>query len=295
MIARRQNTVSMGYVIRRAGAIVDHHMSKPPVPAIVFTDIDSAPPIRLFDRGDRLAELLETLAVRRITLVLCSRRTRAEVEGIRQDLGVFHPFVCENGAAAFVPERYFGSDLENTRKVGGYQAIEFGSSYEQVTATLRRVADRLGLCIQGFHDMSVEQVSREHGLSLLEARLAKLREYSEPFRLLSANPVAEYRLLKALGAAGLRCVALGRFHHAATVPGPAAAAAVLTTLYRVAFGNIVTATIGDGAQAADLAPRVDLRLEAPAGGPGDWFAAIVRDIDNIREARLARPAARYAR
>ncbi len=270
-------------------------MSKHLVPAIVFADIDSAPPARLFDRGDRLAALLETLAVSRITVVLCSRRTRAEVESIRQDLGIFHPFVCENGAAAFVPERYFGSDLENTRKVGGYQAIEFGSPYEQVVETLRRVADRLGLRVQGFHDMSVEQVSREHGLPLLEARLAKLREYSEPFRLLSANPVAEYRLLKALGAAGLTCVSLGPFQHAGTVRGAGAAAAVLTTLYRVAFGSIVTATVGDGVPAADIALRVDLRLDTPAGGPLDWLEAIVRDIENIRAARLSRPAARYAR
>jgi mannosyl-3-phosphoglycerate phosphatase len=270
-------------------------MSKLPVPAIVFADIDSAPPVRLFDRGDRLAALLEALAVRRITLILCSRRTRAEVEGIRQDLGIFHPFVCENGAAAFVPERYFGSELENARKVGGYQAIEFGSPYDHVVDSLRRVADRLSLRVQGFHDMSVEQVSREHGLSLLEARLAKLREYSEPFRLISANPVAEYRLLKALGAAGLTCATLGPFHYAGTVPGTGAAAAVLTTLYRVAFGSIITAAVVDGTAAADLTPRVDVRLEMPAGGPVDWLDAIIRNIDIMRDARLSRPAARYAR
>lgn len=271
------------------------HMSKLPVPAIVFVDVDSAPPVRLFDGGDRLATVLETLAVRRITLILCSRRTRAEVESMRQDLGIFHPFVCENGAAAFVPERYFGSELDNTRNVGGYQAIEFGAPYGQVVDTLRRVADRLRLRIQGFHDLSVEQVSREQNVPLLEARLAKLREYSEPFRLLSANPVAEYRLLKALGAAGLTCATFGGFQYAGTVAGAGAAAAVLATLYRVAFGSIVTAAAGDGTAAADIAPRVDVRCETPIGAPVDWLEAIVRNIDVVRDARLARPAARYAR
>lgn len=270
-------------------------MSKLPTPAIVFVDIDSAPSVRRFDRGDRLAGLLETLAVRRITLVLCSRRTRAEVESIRQGLGIFHPFVCENGAAAFIPERYFGSELDNTRKVGGYQAVEFGSPYERVVETLRRVADRLGLRVQGFHDMSVDQVSRERGLPLLEARLAKLREYSEPFRLLSANPVAEYRLLKALGAAGLTCITLGPFHHAGTVPGAGTAAAVLAGMYGVAFGAIVTAVVGDGVLAADIASRVHVRLEAHSGGPADWLDSIVQNIDNIREARLPRLRARHAR
>jgi mannosyl-3-phosphoglycerate phosphatase len=269
-------------------------MSKLPVSAIVFADIDSAPSAPLSDGGGRRAALLEMLAVRRITLVLCSRRTRAEVESIRQDLGIFHPFVCENGAAVFMPERYFGSDLDNTRKVGGYQVIEFGSPYEQVVDTLRRVADRLSVRVLGFRDMSVEQVSREHGLSLLEARLAKLREYSEPFRLLSANPAAEHRLLKALAAAGLTCVTLGPFQHAGSVPGAGAAAAMLTTLYRVTFGTIVTAVVGDGVLSADIARRVDLRLETPPGGPADWLEGIGQGIDHIREARLSRPAARYA-
>jgi mannosyl-3-phosphoglycerate phosphatase len=270
-------------------------MSKHPVPAIVFADIDAAPPVRLFDRGDRLAAVLETLAMRRITLVFCSRRTRAEVESIRQDLGIFHPFACENGAAVFVPERYFGSDPENARKVGGYQAIEFGAPYEQVVETVRRVADRLSLRVQGFHGMSVEQVSRELGLSLLEARLAKLREYSEPFRLLTANPIAEHRLLKSLGSAGLTCVTLGPFHYAGTAPGAGPAAAVLTTLYRVAFGAILTAVVGDGLLATDIARRVDLRLEVRNRGPVDWLDAIVQDIDCIRGARQSTPAMRHVR
>ena len=40
---------------RRRTLSSDRRMSKAPVPAIVFADIDSAPPVRLFDRGDRLA------------------------------------------------------------------------------------------------------------------------------------------------------------------------------------------------------------------------------------------------
>ena len=122
-------------------------------------------------------------------LVFCSARTRAQIESTRQAFGVFHPFVCESGAAAFVPERYFGSDVDNTRKVGGYQAIEFAPPYEQRRrhgAARRPTGSSIG--VMGFNDMSVEQVARECGLSLLEARLAKLREYGEPFRLSCAEP-----------------------------------------------------------------------------------------------------------
>jgi predicted mannosyl-3-phosphoglycerate phosphatase (HAD superfamily) len=95
-------------------------------PVIVFADVDSAP-LCPFDRVDRLTALLKTLAAARIMTVFVSRRTRADVEGIRQSLGIFHPFVCEDGGGAFVPRRYFGADLPHARAVDGYQAIDFAA------------------------------------------------------------------------------------------------------------------------------------------------------------------------
>lgn len=270
-------------------------MSKRPIPAIVFVDADAIPAPPGPADAHRLAATLEILAAGRITLLLCSRRTRAEVEGIRQALGVFHPFICERGAVAYVPGRYFGTDLEGTRAVGGYQAIEFGSPYAQVVERLRRVADRLNLGVVGFNDMSVDQVARECGLPLLNARLAKLREYSEPFRLLSPSALAEWRLIKALDGAGLTCVSLGAFQQAGTAPGVGAAAAVLTTLYRSALGSIVTASAGGAAWSLEIGGRVDVKLDRPAPEAAAWLESIVRSIDNIREAGLSRPAARYAR
>jgi predicted mannosyl-3-phosphoglycerate phosphatase (HAD superfamily) len=267
-------------------------MAKTPLPAIVFLDADAVP---LAPPCHRLAGALERLAARRVTIVLCSHRTRAELEGVRQSLGIFHPFVCEGGAVAFVPERYFGSDLENARKIGGYQAIEFGSPYEHVTGTLRRAADRLELGVVGFHDMSVEQVARECGLSLLEAQLAKLREYAEPFRLVSPNPVAERRLMKALDGAGISCVPFGGFHHAGTIAGPGAAASVLVTLYRVAFGAVVTAAVGDHLTQPDMARRVDVTFRIDASQPFEWLDAIVRNIERTRDDLPSRTAARLAR
>ena len=79
-------------------------MTKSLTPIVAFVDIDGAPQATS-DRHSRLASLLESLAGERITLVFSSHRTRAEIETIRQAIGVFHPFICESGAAAFVPGR----------------------------------------------------------------------------------------------------------------------------------------------------------------------------------------------
>jgi mannosyl-3-phosphoglycerate phosphatase len=260
------------------------------VPLVTFVDIDTVPSLEALDRHAH-AHLLETLARERIMLVFCSERTRAQMESTRQAFGVFHPFVCEGGAAAFVPERYFGSDLENSRRIGGYQAIEFGSPYEEVIETLRRVSDRLNVGVMGFNDMSVEQVARECGLSLLEARLAKLREHGEWFRMLFANPVVERRLIRALEAAGLTCRQGEPFHHVGTAPGPGPAVAVLTTLYRVAFGNVMTACAGDGPIAREMAPCVD----APLPRRQMDLEEIMNELNSFRDTRLPARAARLAR
>lgn len=261
-------------------------MTKPVTPVVAFVDIDGAPQ-DTSDRHLRLAGLLESLAGERMTLVFYSHRTRAEMETFRQALGVFHPFICESGAAAFVPGRYFGTDLENARDVAGYQAIEFGAPYGDMVTAVHRIADRLGLGVAGFSDMSVAQVARECGISLLEARLAKLREYSEPFRLLLANPVAERRMVKAIAAAGLTCIVRGPFHHVGSVSGPGAATAVLCTLYRIAFASVVTAGIGDGPFGAEVARRVDVPLGtiAPGRDAVAWLESIIESVRGVRQAQ----------
>lgn len=266
------------------------------LPVVAFADIDVVPLPAGEARG-ALARVLETLACERIMLVFCSRRTRAQVESARQAFGVFHPFITESGGAVFVPERYFGADFERVRKVGGYQAIEFASHYELVAETVRRSADRLNIGVLGFNDMSVEQVARECGFSLLDARLAKLREYGEPFRLLCANPIAERRLFRLLESAGLTCTRGDDFHLATSARGPMDGIALLTTQYRAAFGSVITAAAVEGVGASDLAPHVGVVLDPISVEPGDpqagirWLETIIHECDSVRAAHTTVRAA----
>jgi hypothetical protein len=66
--------------------------------------------------------------------------------------------------------------------------------------------------IRGFNDMSVDEVASECHMSLLQARLAKLRDYSECFRIRDPLPEARERLLTALVATRLRCLQGDRYH-----------------------------------------------------------------------------------
>jgi len=287
----------MGGAVRGCYRVFRMHIT----PVITFTDADAIPASDAGCISAVGADALATLARERIVLVLCSSRTRAQMERTRQALGIFHPFIAESGAAAFVPERYFPAEPEPTRKIGGYQAVEFCAPYEQLVSMLRRAADRLGIGITGFNDMSVEQVARECGLTLLEARLAKLREYREPFRLLCANAIAERRLLRALEAAGIFCTRRGDFLVAGTEQGLQQGITELATLYRRALGGALTASVAPGPDAGDYSPLVDFTLQPIPMPPGEprpaqaWVLGLIDQISAVRGAQVHARAARFAR
>jgi mannosyl-3-phosphoglycerate phosphatase len=179
-----------------------------------------------------------------VPIVFASDKTRAELEVIQQELGISHPFICESGAAVFVPRGYFGMAVPQAREVAGYETVEFGRPYNDVVTALRHSAARLGIAVRGFSDMSVDDVAAACSLPPLQARLAKLREYSEPFRVLVADSHATGRLFGALRAVRIHCTTRGSYHYAGTVRRDVAAQ-FLSRLYRRAFGEVETIAFGD--------------------------------------------------
>jgi len=229
------------------------------IPLVVFSNLDGIvgqPAERVW--SEAAAELRE-LERERVPLVLCSNRTRAEVEAMQQRLGLRHPLICERGAVAFVPAGYFEFTIAGSRHVAGYHAMEFGAPAAEVIGSLRRVALRQRLDVVGFSEMSVEEVAHDCRLSLLDARLAKLREYGERFRLLQTGAVARERLFRALGHGHLRSWEGDRYHDVSTAFDPMQAANVLYACFRRSFGAMLsvgaTEAVGAFGTAHDAAPR----------------------------------------
>ncbi|MFT7287298.1 MAG: mannosyl-3-phosphoglycerate phosphatase, partial [Halieaceae bacterium] len=113
---------------------------------LVCTDLDGS----LLDHHDynyRAAEpVLQLLEQLRIPLVLASSKTRAEILELRQALGNEHPFIAENGAATFIPERYFASAPQGTVSRDGYYVHELAPPRatwtEPLDALRRQLPDR---------------------------------------------------------------------------------------------------------------------------------------------------------
>jgi mannosyl-3-phosphoglycerate phosphatase len=218
---------------------------KPSLPLVVFSDVDGVLTVPQAS-ASIAATALAPLVRAHVPIVLCSSKTRSELEVIQRELGIRDPFVCEGGGAVFIPGDYFEFDVPEGLDIAGYRAIEFGMPYREVVKQLRRAAERLRIDLVGFDDLTVEEVARDCNIPLLSARLAKLREYEEPFRIVDPDPSVRRRLIKGLHAVNLRCVNRGRYDHAGAMMVDATlGVSVLCRLYRRAYGPIVTIGLAD--------------------------------------------------
>jgi mannosyl-3-phosphoglycerate phosphatase len=214
-------------------------------PIVGFFDIDTVL------RGIRgrptvqAADALARLDAEGIAMVLCSTKTRAELERLQLELGVRHPFICEGGSAVFVPAGYFNFRVNGARAVPGYHVVELGRGYGVIVETLHRVARRLKIAVRGFNDMSIEEVAVDQRLPLLQARLAKLREYGEVFRIHDERPEARSRLFRALQFAHLRCAVRSLNNHVTAFADIGRAAARLRSTYEQQFGHVTTFAVMD--------------------------------------------------
>lgn len=251
---------------------------KPPRKLVVVTDVDGC----LIDHATYSHSAADP-AIRRlkaagIPLVLCSSKTRVELERIQEELGLTAPFVAENGGALYVPAGAFPFSVPGARHVGGYEVLEFGRPYDEVLATLLKTAMRLGLDVTTFSGMSVQRVAEDCGLSLAEAQLAKLREYDEPFRLVVPDPAARTRLCRALRGAGLRCSAGGRYDHVTGGTDKGAPVATIRRLYTRMFGELAIVGLGDSLNDLELLTAVDIPVVVrnPASDTSDLLLRGVR-------------------
>jgi predicted mannosyl-3-phosphoglycerate phosphatase (HAD superfamily) len=284
------------------------HVTATDISIVIFADIDgalSALPRTAVARDLRALHQLGS----KVAVVLCSGRTRPEIEHLSQELGARHPFICEHGAAAFVPSGYFPFDVPDTVPVAAYQVMEFGRSSASIIELLKKTAERQGVAVRCFSEMSVEEVARDCEMSLLRARLAKLRDYGELFRVVDPNPDARPRLLDALRAAHVRCVVGQPFDHVGASVDISIGVGMLRTLYRRLRVPTITVGIADWLAEGDLlqlvecpvviegehgtsAPRHVRRSQTlrvvPFGGRTNWADSIVQIVRELASFQPAR-------
>jgi mannosyl-3-phosphoglycerate phosphatase len=208
---------------------------------VVFTDLDGTLLDENFSYKETLP-IISRLLELGVRIVLCSSKTRREIEFYRKVLGIDDPFISENGAAIFISRDYFGQNQGYAKQTRLYDIIEMGVSYSAIRLAFEKVREKCGCQLVGFGDMTAKELARESGLTIDLAKLAKKREYSEPFRI-EEGRVQE--VFDAIRKKHLCCIKGGKYYHLVGNHDKAKAVLILKKLYTREFDKFVTIGVGD--------------------------------------------------
>ncbi|MEW6162759.1 MAG: HAD-IIB family hydrolase [Nitrospirota bacterium] len=227
---------------------------------IIFTDLDGT----LLDYStysfQGATSALELLKQKNTPLIICSSKTRKEIEYYRKKLHNHHPFISENGGGIFIPKGYFefgvrswGSEL-GVNEENDYQIIRIGTKYSDLRKAIEELRKE-GFDVRGFGDMTIQEIAEIANMNIDEARMAKERDFDEPFIFVGA--IHELPLLfDSIKAKGFNYTE-GRFFHILGSDDKGRAVSILIELYKRKFGEIATIAIGDSLNDIPMLEKVD--------------------------------------
>ncbi len=154
---------------------------------LVFTDLDGT----LLDHDSYqpgpAGPLLNRLGKQQVPVIPCSSKTAAEIMPLMAELNLHGPFICENGAAVYIPTQYFAAPPAQTQKTDNHWVKQFSPPRAFWLAVLHQLHSEFPDCFASFAEMGAEKVASQTGLSLTQARLACNRHWSEPVQWLGSE------------------------------------------------------------------------------------------------------------
>ena len=229
---------------------------------VVFSDLDGTLLHSSSYAYNAAIPAIKLIQQQNIPLVVCTSKTRSEVEIFRQEIGNHDPFIIENGAAIYIPKNiikssllsHFTNNVPTIIENDKYIVVIFGTSYAKLLKALNEIRSK-GFKIIGFNDMSADEVSKETGLSVKNSQLAKDREFDEAFKLISGDP---NNLEKAIAKKGLNCSKAGRYWHIMGNNDKGKSVRILIDFYKKMYArNIISIGLGDSENDFPMLDSVD--------------------------------------
>lgn len=230
---------------------------------LIFTDLDGTLlNTQTYDYRATLPVLTQ-LRQAQIPVIPVTSKTRAEVATLMTQVGLWDPFVVENGSAIFIPLDYDRFELPAGDDIDGYRIVQLGCNYVTARAGLKALAQFIGRPLKGFGDWSVEQIQQMTNLPREDAQRAKTREFTEPF--MTPKNVPADTLAENARELGFRVVVGGRFSHLIGADaGKGAAIATLQSLYQSRINQPVTTLgLGNSPNDLDMLENVDRPIVIP--------------------------------
>lgn len=235
-----------------------------------------------------------------VPLVLCTSKTRAELRELQPELGGPRIAIVEDGAGILVPSGVAPAlHLPGARRVRDGRLIRLAPGYAKVRRAFAALGREIGGVVSGFGDLTVAQVATVTGLSPRAARLARRREFDEPFLFRSLERRHARRAARLAAGLGMVLTRGGRLWHLHGPTDKGRATRLVRALLQRIHGPLFIIALGDSPldapmlRAADLpiiVPRPDGSIDpglrrllrhartAPGPGPVGWATAVVRAL-----------------
>lgn len=253
---------------------------------IIFTDLDGT----LLDSKnysfEKAKDSLDLIHKLKIPLIICSSKTKSEIEYFRRKLKNNHPFISENGGGIYIPKNYFKKEIKKYKieKSNKYFLIRLGEKYDNLRKVLNKIRN-MGFKIKTFGDMSLKEIMKLTNLNRYLSKLAKKREFDEAF-VTEENKKNEKKILSIIKKNKLKYTK-GDFFHILGKSNKGKAVKILKDLYKKEFGNIFSIGIGDGENDIPMLKNVEIPIIVRKT---DKSFIKCKDIKNFKITKLPGPA-----
>jgi len=213
---------------------------------LVFTDMDGT----LLDHHNYSFEAalpaLTALKNRQIPVIPCTSKTFAELQPLREMIGLDGPFIIENGAAIFIPHGFFKQKPSGTVWVDGYWCKSFISNKNYWIKLLEKINEDFQGEFKQFSQMTIDEIQTATGLDQTSASLAAKRQFGEPV-LWTGSYEQKQKFIEAVRERGAYPLEGGRFIHVSGNCDKGQALTWLAAEYQKQHNTAVsTIALGDG-------------------------------------------------
>lgn len=278
-------------------------------PRLLFTDLDGSLLDPCREDWGAARPWLARLKQMNVPVIPVTCRTRSEIMPLRQALGLTHtPFIVESGALVGLPLAWRHARLERLGPDGlGIRALGVDISF--IRQRLQVWRERLGARFTTMSEMALEELMACTGLGESDARLARLREGSEPL-LWHGDDRSLAAFRDGLAGDGLCLVRGGRFWHVTGTSHKGSAVSWLIERFAALRGQRpLTLALGDGPNDVPMLETVDHAVvirgrhglevvpqqpslyRSEASGPAGWVEGVSHWWGRADRARPAAMAA----